>query len=589
MRRACTLALMCLALSLASAASGDSSHPQLQRVEFLIDNGAPDLALRLLSNLQPDPSDSQKWMDWERLRFSIYREKRDWDAVQERLVLLPSELPAHFMHTLLTQGIEVLIDSGRGDSVRPFLRELLWMGSYDSVQVKHWRRLTIRGYLSEGLLEDAQSAMAIYQSEFLPNDAGWSLLYARVLLQAGHPAKAAEYLATVQDGEGRFLRLLSRLRSQTDSPSQVIKQATAMLTSLRSDSPLRTALRALMAEAALLSDNLTVRVDALEYFYQLPMPAHLKGLYEHDVDQLWQAYIRLGEKTGNAANLLIGDDESWLRLAESVSSAEPIKARSIYALLAERTSNLVDKEAHHLRFYLSLKQSHREETAISLYTDKGRFSTVQQVPNAVRLQLVNLALARRNITLAASMAADLSDVGEGIDHLDWSLKRARLAIYTGKFKDGAQIVQDLINDNAVLDKDSVDRILQVIFDLQAVNYQRAAYALLSALYQQTSERGQQREILFWMGDSLRGDKKFDGAAEHYLRSALFDNDGRDMWGHTARYRAAETLTDAGFVEDARRIYRSLLQDTADPTRRAILERSIQQLLVKDQEKSSVSH
>jgi tetratricopeptide (TPR) repeat protein len=439
------------------------------------------------------------------------------------------------------------------------------------------------------LLEDAQSAMASYQREFLPNDAGWSLLYARVLLQAGHPAKAADYLATVQSEEGRFLRLLSRLRSKTDSPSQVIKQARATLTKLPSDSPLRASLRALMAEAALYSDDLTVRVDALEHFYQVPMPTHLRGLFEYDVDQLWQAYIRLGEKTGNAANLLIGDDEPWLRLAESVSSAEPVKERSIYALLAERTSNLVDQEAHHLRFYLSLKQSRLEDTAIRLYTDKGRLSGIQQIPKAVRLQLVNLALARRNITLAASMAVDLSDVGEEIDHLGWSLKRARLAIYTGKFEDGVQILRDLINDNATFNRESVDRILQVVFDLQAVDYQRAAYALLSELYQRTSERGQQREILFWMGDALRGDDRFDSAAEHYLRSALFDYDGRDMWGQTARYRAAETLTDAGFVEDARRIYNSLLEDTADPKRKAILERSMQQLFLKNQGKSSTSH
>ncbi len=589
MRTACTLALISSTLVLGSAASGDSSDPQLARVEFLIQNGAPDLALRFLSNLQPDPLYSQKWMDWERLRFTIYREKQDWDAVKKRLEVLPSELPAHLMDTLLTQGIEVLIASGRGYSVRPFLRELLWLGSYDSKQVAHWRRLTIRSYLSEGLLEDAQSAMASYQSEFLPNDAGWSLLYAQVLLQAGHPAEAAEYLATVQNEEGLFLRLLSRLRSKADSPSQVIERARAMLAKLPPESPLRTGLRALLAEAALYSDDLTLRVDALELFYQAPMPAHLKGLFEYDVDKLWQAYIRLGENTGNATNLLIGDDEPWLRLATSLTSAEPIKARSIYALLAERTSNLVDQEAHHLRFYLSLKQFHREDTAITLYTDKGRFSNVQLVPKAVRLQLVNLALARRDVTLAASMAVDLSDVGEGIDHLDWSLKRARLAIYTGKFKDGVQILQDLLNGNAMLNKDSVDRILQVIFDLQAVDYQQAPYSLLNELYQRTNERGQQREILFWMGDALRADEKFDSAAEHYLRSSLFDSDGRDMWGQTARYRAAETLADAGFVEDARRIYHSLLEDTGDPKRKAILERSMQQLFLKDQEKSAASH
>lgn len=589
MRRVCTLALVVSMLVLGSAAGGDSPNPQFDRVQFLVRNGAPDLALGFLSNLQPAPTYAQEWMDWERLRFAIYRQIQDWDAVKKRLQALPPELPDHLMHTLLTQGIEVLINAGRGDSVRPFLRELLWMGSHDSLQVAHWRRLTIRSYLSAGLLEDAQTAMASYQSEFLPNDAGWSLLYAQVLLQAGNPAQAAEYLATVQSEEGRFLRLLSRLRSKADSPNKVITQAMAMSAKLPSESPMHTGLWALLAEAALYADDLSLRVDTLERLYQTSMPAHLNGLFEFDVGKLWQAYIRLGEQTGNAKNLLIGDDEPWLRLAKSITTNEPIKARSIYALLAERARNSADQEAHHLRLYFGLKQSHREGTAIRLYTDQGRFSNVQRVPRAVRFQLVNLALARRNIALAASMAIDLIDVGEEIDHMDWSLKRARLAIYTGRLEDSVKILQELIGDKVTLDKDAVDRILQVIFDLQAVDYQQASYALLNELFQRTSERGQQREILFWMGDSLRGDERFDSAVEHYLRSARFDSDGTDMWGQTARYRAAETLADAGYVEDARRIYDSLLKDTGDPSRRALIERSIQKLFLKDQDGTSTSH
>ncbi len=586
MRRACTVALVSLTLVLGPATGDESTDPQLDRVELLVRNGAPDLALRVLSSLQPRPFHARKWMDWERLRFTIYRKKQDWDALQKRLQALPTDLPAHLRHTLLTQGIEVLIDSGRGHAVRPMLRELLWMGSYDSRQVAHWRRLTIRSYLAEGLLEDAQNAMARYQKEFLPNDADWSLLYAQVLLQAGYAAQAAEHLATVQNDNGRFLRLLSRLRSKADSPQRVIDQAAAMLGKLDSDHSLRSGLWALTAEAALYADEITLQVDALEQFYAMPLPAYLKGLFEYDVDGLWQAYIRLGEKTGNASNLLIGDDEPWLKLSASLSSTRPIKARSIIALLAERTRDPAAYAAHHLRLYDSLKQAKREDTAISLYTHQGRFGNIQRVPNPVRLRLVNLAFAQRNIELAAKMAAGLSDVGEEIDNLDWNLKRARLSIYTGEFDDSIHILQELITAHSSFDKDAVDRVLQVIFDLQAVDRQRAAYLLLKELFSRASERAQQREIMFWMADALRGDDKFDSAAEHYLRSALFERGGTDIWGQTARYHAAETLAEAGFVEDARRIYHSLLNETINPTRRAILERSIQQLFVKEQETPS---
>ncbi len=584
MRPAYVLALLLLLPHPGSWAADKPRNPDLTRIRFLVKNGAADLALRVLSGLQPNPSHPTEWMEWERVRFAIHRSKSDWDALAERLESLPPTLPSHLRHTLVTQGVEVLLDAGRGHTVRPHLRQLLWTGSFDSRQMDLWRRLTIRSYLSEGLLEDAHIAMRRYQREFLPNDAGWSILYARVLLQSGQPAEASSYLATSQSSEGRFLRLLGRLRAKTDMPETVMAQARTLLDSLSDDSTLHAAFWALVAEASRYADEATAHADALERVYQHPAHEFSKGLFERDVNQLWQAYVRLGESVGNAENLLIGDDEAWLEIADALKPSEPVRARSIYALLAQRATNQTAAERHHLRLYRSLEESGLVETAMRLYVENDRYKDVETIPKAIRYELVNLALARRDISLAASMAIALDDVEANIDPWDWGLKRARLALYSGRFEDGIRILDELVESREVLDKGAVDRILQPVFDLQAIEYYSASYGLLEKMYVRAEEAEQQREILFWMGDALRGEGKFENAVEHYLRAALFAGGGEDMWGQTARYRAAEALAEAGLTDDARRVYDSLLKSTSDPNRKAILERSLQQLSLKERQR-----
>ena len=94
----------------------------------------------------------------------------------------------------------------------------------------------------------------------------------------------------------------------------------------------------------------------------------------------------------------------------------------------------------------------------------------------------------------------------------------------------------------------------------------------------TIEPRQKREILFWMADSYRDLERYDRAALLYLQSAMFVGpEAMDPWAQTARFKAAESLQESGLVDDARRIYLSLLEVTDEPTRRSVLQHNIQQL------------
>jgi hypothetical protein len=87
-----------------------------------------------------------------------------------------------------------------------------------------------------------------------------------------------------------------------------------------------------------------------------------------------------------------------------------------------------------------------------------------------------------------------------------------------------------------------------------------------------------------MADSKNAIGEFQMAGELYLRSASYGNArGADPWGQTARFHAAEALGEAGLVADARDVYRKLLEHTTDQRRRALLERNIEQLWLREKQ------
>jgi hypothetical protein len=84
-----------------------------------------------------------------------------------------------------------------------------------------------------------------------------------------------------------------------------------------------------------------------------------------------------------------------------------------------------------------------------------------------------------------------------------------------------------------------------------------------------------------MAESRKADEAYAEAARLYLKSAmLLDPRAGDPWGQTARYQAAAALADAGMVRDARILFQQLLKTTQDPGRRAVINRQLQKLWLK---------
>jgi hypothetical protein len=578
-------------LTLSTAAQAQTTNPTeapSPRIELLLKSGAYDLALHRIDDVRTGVEDIQQWLEWENLRYELYQKRGEWDKLTERLLQLPHEVPEIKRHELMTHAAELLIASGRGEGAREILRALIWRSGGDSKQLNHWRRLVVRSYLVDDSTHDASIAMALYDREYLPADTDWDYLFAQVLLRQGDAARAAQRLGSAQEPVARVLRLLARLRAGADSPDLVLSKGYELSDELSKNTALAAVNWAVAAEAAALASDLPARVDALEQLFNGPgLPSEF-SLFDLTTADLWEAYDALGTQLGNEQNLLTGDPEPWMQLALGLKGeGSALRARAINAAVARRSQGEPERGELHLALYERLIAAELDRLAIRLYQSSDIFPSVGEVPDAIRHRIVADAIEQRDMTLAARFALHLSAPATEQTQLQWDLTRSRLALYAGDFEQSESILRSVIVSRDTFEPEEADRVMQPLFDLQSVGRGAVAFELLQYLYDRVTTRKQQREILLWMGDAKKSVSEYEVAAEYYLRSAFNGPDPYDLWGQSARYHAAEALAEAHLFDDARRIYEQLLKEAGEGKQAAALQRRLQELWVKKQERGRI--
>jgi hypothetical protein len=584
MRRVLGLMLLACLMTLSARAPAD----ELERIVAVAQGGAADLALRLLAKQQPSPEQTEEWMRWEKQRLSILTDTRQWSEIGKRVDQLPQDLPPSFVQWAREQAANAQLSAEDGTAARKYLRQLIWETPADAKQFAQWRQLIIRSYLLDNNITDAHSALLRYKQDYRADNDAWRHLHASVLLRAGRNKAAFDVLQDTQSLQGKILRELAGLRSGIYQAPAVKAQGLKLVQATKRKRELQQKAWALVAEAAARAGDDVYRVIALEQAITLSGDSTASdGIFTVNPDDLWQAYEWLAETLGNRMRLLVGNDQAWFEQAHDFEKEEKTYARALYAFIAQRGAEPAARREAHKRLTDSLLAEHREAVVESLYIRSKRFANLQAIPDTVRYKLADMALKRRELHFAARLLQGLDQPPEGEDPDQWLLRRARIMVYAGDFKGAALLLSNILSSKRALGPTFADRYLQVVFDLQAVNKHAEAYVLLESLYSLVDQPQQQREILFWMADSKEALGDHEAAAELYLRSANHPpGEGKDIWGQSARFRAAESLSNGGLVADARGVYRKLLAETADPRRRAVIERQLQQLWLREQQSTA---
>ena len=582
--------LASMQFSVVYAAPGNTGAPSSSLssnraiVSLLIKSGALDLAIQAIDKDQGKIIDKD-WESWERLRYSLYFKRQAWEQLQKRYAAYPDDLPESFRTWAAEQVARTWLYQGEGEKARYYLRPLVWHPDTSRKQLAVWRQLIIESYLGDNRVGDADLALIQYQRDYPGRSPAWQILRGRVLILKKDYRGAFDVLSGVQSLEARLYRLYAALKAGVYQPAVVIKSAQRITDLKYASQTLKMKAWVLVSHAAAKDNDPRLKIEALENAFNIDSDStSSRNILAAVPDDLWQAYFDYSEALGNKNRLLVGDDSSWVRQAEILEKKKQFAlARALYAFEAVKGSVDIMREIAHKRLTDMLYKEEMGEVAVALYSRGTRAGPIEALPDTVRYRLAIAILRGGNIKLAANIMKTLNQPPAEESVQDWKLRRARTMVYAGQFQDAADLMQQVLTNNAQLDDDYIRRFTQVVFDLQAVGENKAALLLLEKLYHKTKTTELQRELLFWMAESNTALGNASEAAELYLRSAyLGQPKGGDMWGQSARYHAAESLAKAGNLEDARTIYEELLRFTPDAKRRAIIERNLQQLWLRKQ-------
>ncbi len=579
---------------------------ELATIQAIAQTGALRLALLNLDKLQVAYKDSpMRWLKWERERIRLLNLTGQDTVLAERLSGLPKEINNSFLYWAKTQQASAYFKLQNYSKARKVLSSVIWANlqldsEFTNRWLPHWRRMIIHSYLNEGLLKDAHIAITRFRQDYGQGDINDIILYARVLLMNNLADEALNLLsAYTSHPEAGMLHLLAQLRRDTRSPRKVLQAGLRQMQGEWVQPELKIYLWSIVAEAAQRSDDRLSTIKAMEFVLSDAGSQKLpQGLFNLTINDLWDAYLDNAIKIGNKAQYLMGDDMVWLNAAQAIEAVRPINARSLYALLILRGQDKSVKKQAAKLFLKSLTGNSQEsnnsaELVKKLFLKSKKFKSKNAIPVDIRHFLVDDLLRKGNIRLASELMASIKISPQGADKFMWSLRRARVLVMGGNAEASAQALTQLLSQQQLSGED-IDKLMQVVFDLQTVNAHQYAYDVFSMILKQLStikshdnshENIRQsdniklrREIYYWMADSKKAQKHYAEAASLYLKSALLpEGEGLDPWGQTARYQAASNLVKAGLLEDARSLYSQLLDTTSEESRRKVLKHELQQL------------
>ena len=545
----------------------------LERIQQLRQEGALGLALALFQQTGMD--ERPAWLDWERERWAILKAAGLKAELVEHLRSTLPSLEGDLKVDVTLELAALLLTLQKPRESRAVIRQM-WASqrpAADSMLAA--RRLVIQAYLAEGRLDDADVACDRYQADYYPDDPAWNRLRATLLLRSEKPGDALRYLAGLQDVESQQLRSLARLREGSQTPQEVLSRMQALRTSSQQGSQTDRFRLAVLAEAAERGLNWLESARALEVLLaEGAAPGRL--MPKVNLQRLLRVYQVLGDKARQ--ELALGDSAfgAWSQtLAEQ--QVDGVTRRAIYLSWYFDAGLEAPSDELNQALVGGLLDDSLAPLVFLLYGTDGPLGPMTRLADDLLHKLSRYALQRQDYSLASTLNQASRTPPEGMNEGEWALRRSRVEIFAGHAEPGLDILLAWLGQVELIAEDSLDRVIQVLFDLQTIG--RHDLAMLG--FQQAAELArtprQQRELLYWMAESQAAQGEHSRAADLFLRSAVIGRSRSSQWGQSARFRAAGELASAGLVNDARTLYRALLEMTSDPKQRLALGQKIQDL------------
>jgi len=574
-------------------------NAHFKNIDELIKLRAPGLALNYVRREQVefDKKDPSEWLYWEQKHISLLSYTLQWELLDERVnqqseKLLISKVATADRNWFFSEQIRALIQLKKYPLALKKLRSLLWNTTEltNTKTIASWRRLIIQVYLNQGELNDARVAMRLYQQDYgeLQNEDGvsWLQMQAELYIQFEQYEDAILLLKKATTDEARAFRLLAELKAESVSVVDVLNKTESLLID-NEDKQLQELYEYVSLVAAVQGNNTDIIVERLESLLSsrkinLSDSVLNIGGVPVNADTLWMYYLQLGNQLANDKGLLRGEDDAWYALASNLFEKETLSAKGLLAALSLQAKETRQRNLAMQQLVSLIEASDQSLQLVNrLFTESRHFVGVPMIPAEVRYRLIDYNLSLGSVKLAAVLMSELAQPPADEDQFDWNLRRARVFILNGNFAQGAAVLREILTSEK-LQGTQVDKFIQVVFDLQAVEQHQISLELFTKLESQIDDVDVLRELTFWKAESYYGLQQYEQAAYLFLKSSISPKKEYDPWYHTATFRAAESLMQAKLYDDARQRFLHLLSITGNAARKTVIRQRLQSIRLKQQ-------
>jgi len=577
----------------------EDRNTHFNNINELVELRAPGLALNYVRREQAafNAEDPIEWLYWEQKHISLLSYTLQWELLDQRVnqqleKLLVPKIATADRNWFLTEQIRALIKLKNYPFALKKLRTLLWNTTSltNTTSIASWRRLIIQVYLNQNELNDAQVAMRRYQQDYgsLEEEDGvsWLQVKAELYIQSKQYKDAISLLNIASTEESRGLRLLAEFKAGEISALDVLNKTELMLIT-NIDQQHRVLVEYVSLVAAVQANKIDVIIKRLESLLsakKITLSNSVLNIGGVDItaDNLWMYYLQLGNQLANNKGLLRGDDEGWYALASNLFKSEALNAKGLFAAVSLQAIEVSHRNLA-MQELVSLIEEGEESLQLvnRLFTESKHFLGVDMIPVEVRYRLIDYNLSLGSVKSAAILMNELEQPPTDDDQFAWNLRRSRVFILNGDFLQGANVLNEMLKSKT-LQNSQVDKFIQVVFDLQAVEQHQLSLDIFKQLETQVDDVDVLRELIFWKAESYHGLQQYEQAAYLFLKSSISPKKEYDPWYHTATFRAAESLLSARLYEDARQRFLHLLSITGNAARKTVIRQRLQSIRLNQQ-------
>lgn len=556
-----------------------AERASLERVRQLIELGTIQLAHQIVIDERPYYHNSLEEFQWEELFFELSSQLQAWDKIIRRA----DEVSQAEIYSLAqTHAIRAEIYLHQYDSAIKRIRNLILQRPEDRSLIIDLRALVAQIFVEEGHLADAEIALTLFDRDYRPSAPEWEHRYVRVLFLSDRYNDAFSRLAPLQTLESQLLELYGQYRTQAIGPAEVVLRGLEIEPQYSAQPALHAELWGLINLAAQSYKDFEMQTIAIES--GLAVNYKLTSKWEHlpvvplvSEQTLLDAYDQFATVIGNDIGLIIGDDASWYQLAQEFEITSSTTARALHAYLARHAYTEASRERSTQALANLLFEAGLYELLDLLFVRTNLFD-ISKVSEETKTRLANAALREKEYGKALKVINVMPEPQDADALESWRLTQARIAIAIEDYDKSETLLTELIEHLPLNPpQDSIDRIVQVIFDLQDREQHKLAVQIFIYLFNQASENQSKREILRWISESYSASGDYPKASEHLLQSAMLGGNWDDEWGLSARLQAADEMVRAGFIGDARVIFTQLHEDTIDPRNRSLIANRLNNL------------